>query len=82
MTRRVLTVVAALLAVVAFDRYHSSAQEPSDRSVRGGALTLEQPVVLAGADVGFRVLRVDGQTPVGQVVVRMNDAWVAAETIN
>lgn len=81
MTRRILTVVAMLLAVVAFDRYHSSAQEPSGRSVRDGALTLEQPAVLAGADVGFRILRMDGQTPVGQVVVRMNGAWVAAETI-
>ena len=80
MTRRGLAVVAALLAVVAFDRYHALAQVPSDRSVRDGALTLEQPVVLAGADVGFRVLRMNGHTPVGQIVVRMNGAWVAAET--
>src|SRR5687768_4077262 len=38
------------------------------------------PRVITGADVGFRVegLR-GGTTPVGTVVVRVNDEWVQAE---
>jgi hypothetical protein len=37
------------------------------------------PRVLSGADVGFRVEGLRGNTPVGQVVVRVNGQWIAAE---
>ena len=33
------------------------------------------PVVLAGPDVGFRMTGVKGDTPVGQLVVRINGEW-------
>jgi hypothetical protein len=80
MTRRVLIFVAALLAIGFVAGRGTSAQVSQDPSRRAGVLTLTQPFVLAGPDVGFRVIRMDGQIPVGQVVVKIDGAWVAAET--
>jgi hypothetical protein len=80
MTRRVLILVAALLAIGFVAGRQTSAQVSEDASRRGDVLTLRQPFVLAGPDVGFRVIRMDGQIPVGQVVVKIDGAWVAAET--
>jgi hypothetical protein len=40
---------------------------------------LEQPVVLSGGDVGFRVEGRRGDVPRGQIVVRINGAWVPVE---
>ncbi len=80
MTRRVLVVAATLLAITFMKTDSTSAQVGQNPSVRGDLLTLTQPFVLAGPDVGFRVVRMDGQIPIGQIVVRINGAWVAAET--
>ena len=43
------------------------------------AITPVTPRVLSGADVGFRVEGLRGNTPVGQVVVRVNGQWIAVE---
>jgi hypothetical protein len=80
MTRRVLILVAALLAIGFVAGRPTSAQVSQNPSMRADVLTLTQPFVLAGPDVGFRVLRMDGQIPFGQVVVKINGAWVTAET--
>jgi hypothetical protein len=37
------------------------------------------PRVMTGADVGFRVEGLRGNTPVGRIVVRVNGEWVEAE---
>jgi hypothetical protein len=37
------------------------------------------PKVMTGADVGFRVEGIRGNTPVGVVVVRINGEWVEAD---
>lgn len=37
------------------------------------------PVVLSGADVGFRVEAYRGTTPVGRFVVRVDGQWVEAQ---
>ena len=37
------------------------------------------PVVLAGPDVGFRMTAQKGDTPVGQLVVRINGEWKVVE---
>ena len=37
---------------------------------------LPEPIVLSGADVGFRVEGKQGGTPVGQFVVRFDGKWV------
>jgi hypothetical protein len=66
----------ALAGAVALAQTHT--QDPS--LADPGQQLLAQPFVVAGPDVGFRVVRWDGQIPVGQVVVRINGAWVAAET--
>jgi hypothetical protein len=80
MTRRVLILVAALLAIGFVAGRQTSAQVSEDASRRGDVLTLTQPSILAGPDVGFRVVRMDGQIPVGHLVVRINGVWVAADT--
>jgi hypothetical protein len=80
MTRRALILVALLLAIGFIARRGTSAQVAQEPSLRGNPLTLTQPLVLSGPDVGFRVVRMDGQTPVGLIVVRINGAWVAAGT--
>ena len=79
MTRRVLILVALFLAIGLTGRNDTSAQVAQEPSIHD-ALTLTQPVVLSGPDVGFRVVRMAGGIPVGQIVVRINGAWVAADT--
>ena len=37
---------------------------------------LPEPIVLSGADLGFRVEGRQGGTPVGQIVVRFEGKWV------
>ena len=37
------------------------------------------PRVMTGAELGFRVVGLRGETPVGRIVVRVNDRWVDAE---
>ena len=37
------------------------------------------PVVLAGPDVGFRMTGAKGDTPVGQLVVRIRGEWKVVE---
>jgi hypothetical protein len=59
---------------------HTLAQVFRDPSFPGDPLTLSQPLLLAGQDVGFRVIRMEGAIPVGQLVVRINGTWVPAET--
>ena len=38
------------------------------------------PTILSGADVGFRIERWEGDTPVGRWVVRSNGQWVEPRT--
>jgi len=38
------------------------------------------PTVLSGADVGFRIERWEGDTPVGRWVVRNRGAWIEPKT--
>jgi len=37
---------------------------------------LEQPTIISGADLGFRVEGHTGGVPVGRLVVRVNGRWV------
>lgn len=37
---------------------------------------VQNPVVLSGNDVGFRVEAYDGTTPVGKLVVKVDGQWV------
>jgi len=80
MTRRVVILAVSLLAITFMEADSMSAQVSQDPSLRGDPLSLTQPFVLAGPDVGFRVIRMDGPIPVGQIVVKINGAWVAAKT--
>jgi len=37
---------------------------------------IPSPVVLSGADIGFRVTGMNGNTPAGEMVIRINGQWV------
>jgi hypothetical protein len=37
------------------------------------------PIVVSGNDLGFRIDGQRGQTPVGKIVVRIDEQWVEAE---
>ena len=81
MSRNSLLLAASLLALTFIDTHRTSAQvSQGDPFPRVDGLMLEQPFVLAGPDVGFRVIRMDGQIPVGRIVIRIDGVWVAAET--
>jgi hypothetical protein len=47
-------------------------------SAQGRQWTPLAPSVLAGDDVGFRVEWMNGRTPTGTLVVRVNGEWVEA----
>ena len=38
-----------------------------------------EPEVISGGDIGFRVDRYDGDTPIGDFVVRRDGKWVAVQ---
>jgi hypothetical protein len=38
-----------------------------------------EPQVITGPDIGFRIEGVDGNTPIGRLVVRVNGRWVDVE---
>lgn len=78
MTRRILTVVALLAVATGCIAGRGMSAQVAQQPSAGDPLTLAQPLVLSGPDVGFRVVRMDGEIPVGEIVVRMNGAWVAA----
>ena len=42
-------------------------------------ITPVPPRVLSGADVGFRVEGLRGNTPVGKIVVRVHGQWIEAD---
>ena len=39
----------------------------------------KQPEVVSGSDVGFRIDRYNGETPVGELVVKRDGKWVAVQ---
>jgi hypothetical protein len=69
--RRLLT--AGLLAVAVLA---GSAVAYSQVSVRPVPV---DPVVLSGSDIGFRMTARKGDTPVGQLVVRVDGQWREVE---
>ena len=71
--RNVVVVVAALILGAVVAVVGLRAQE---RVVPGpGSIG----IVLAGPDVGFRVIGLNGKTPIGRLVVRVKGEWMDAE---
>ena len=64
-----LVFFAALLGVAAW----------SHAQVAVAPRPINPPVVLAGPDVGFRMTGAKGDTPVGQLVVRVKGEWKVVE---
>lgn len=73
MPHSIRRVVIALLVVAALA---GSAVAHSQVSVRPVPV---EPVVLSGGDLGFRMTARKGDTPVGQLVVRIDGQWREVE---
>lgn len=67
--RRLIALVLATLAVASAAAYSQVAVAP----------TPVTPVVLSGADIGFRMTGHKRGTPVGQLVVRVDGEWREVE---
>ena len=76
---RAIILTAALLAIASSEAGSQQVQDPLPFRDR---LMLEQPHVIPGPDVGFRITGWDGEIPIGQLVVKVKGAWVAAEISN
>jgi hypothetical protein len=80
----VVAVLASMLLVLGSALW---AQAPQQRVPPGFMLTPHSvpvqpitPTVLSDGDVGFRIVGMRGETPVGEWVVRVNGEWRLAET--
>jgi hypothetical protein len=60
---------AALIASVAMTAHAQRLAAPVGR----------QPEVVSGSDVGFRIDHYNGETPVGELVVKRDGKWVAVQ---
>ena len=70
MRKRIGLIVAWAVSLVAVGVLaHAQAPAPDGKT----------PTVIAGNDVGFRVDRYNGSTPVGTLVVKVNGQWVEAD---
>ena len=77
--RNVMLLIVCGAVLTAFVRW-TSAQIPRSAQVPGQpSPVLEQPTMLAGSDLGFRLVRFDGQIPVGQIVVKIKGVWQSVE---
>ena len=45
----------------------------------GSGQPAQPPTILSGPDIGFRVERRNGHTPIGTIVVRVDGKWVEPE---
>ena len=45
------------------------------------AQAVDEPVVLSGPDIGFRVERYERGKPIGTLVVRLNGRWVEPRAV-
>lgn len=71
MTRFAAYVVAMLILGMFFGAAVETSQSIAVQPVT--------PMVLSGADLGFRIEGMRGATPVGTLVVRVNGQWVPAD---
>jgi hypothetical protein len=67
--------VVSMLAAGIFGAAQVPVPQPAPRLPGIG----EQPTVLSGPDLGFRVEGHKGRTPVGRFVVRVDGQWVEIE---
>jgi len=67
---RILVAVLWMISLVGSVAITAHAQ----RTVRG-----KEPEIVSGPDLGFRIDRYNGSTPVGELVVKHEDQWVAVQ---
>ena len=67
-----LRTIVVILALMSGAALAGAAVAPSQPAIQP---TPVPPVVLSGADVGFRMTARKGTTPVGQLVVKVDGEW-------
>ena len=70
MQKRIGVILAWALSLVAVGAL-THAQAPASQA--------KAPTIISGSDLGFRVDKSNGNTPVGTLVVRINGQWVEAD---
>jgi len=70
MQKRIGVILAWALSLVAVGAL-THAQAPAPQ--------VKAPTIISGSDLGFRVDKNNGSTPVGTLVVRINGQWVEAD---
>jgi hypothetical protein len=73
-SRRVAWAIVWALSLVSASVLARSEQQPPPSPP--SPLVLPGPVVLSGADLGFRVHGIRGETRIGRLVVRVDGKWV------
>jgi hypothetical protein len=72
MSKRALSIVAvwlfSLIAIAAIAQSHLTMPD-------------QEPTVISGKDIGFRVERYDGRRPVGVLVIRVDGQWVEPKSV-
>jgi hypothetical protein len=71
-----MVILAAILATAAVIAHAQIGVLPSPVTPPGAST---QRPVLTGENLGFRVERMDGNRPVGELVIRQNGLWVPVE---
>ncbi len=71
-----------MLLLIVVSAITSSAQASRQGGQLGlpSRLILENPMILSGNDVGFRLERIRDGVPVGGIVIRVDGRWVAPQT--
>jgi hypothetical protein len=70
------------VSLIAVSAITSSAQSPRQGGQLGlpSGFMLENLVILSGNDRGFRLERIRDGVPIGSIVARVDDRWVAPQT--
>lgn len=80
-TRRERILTLAVLLTLSLVALGSNTRAQGEPNLRLMGPFLTPPTTVTGSDVGFRILRWEGKIPVGQVVIRVNGVWQAAEIV-
>jgi hypothetical protein len=76
MLRKSFVLSCIITALALMETGRTAAQRSRDPLQR----VLVKPTVLTGPDVGFRIMRWEGKTPVGQLVVKVDGVWIEAKS--
>jgi hypothetical protein len=72
--------LASLVAAVATAREHVREAQALEPKIEVQVGPAQEPRILSGGDIGFRLDRWQGNAPTGTLVIRLNGKWVEPTT--